>query len=280
MKTVLSSLYHIGTWLRNPRIVSSILLGAVLCLYSIFRYFQFSNAIGSSVQIFEAYIIVGSYAPFFLAMFLGSLLLISDAPFVTSLSRYEIVRMGRKNWLTSQIIYIVLSCALYSLIMLCFCIVYTLIFCKVSPANSWSASITMLAEKQPTFAANKFKISFPYPDYLHAVSPLFSVLLTFFFNTAYSSILGLCILLFNLMTNQNWGWIPAAVLHIFGYIIYANGGYFIPFKFSLFCCALPAHLFTSELNMSPIYALIVFMVFFDVLNVACKKVALKTELLG
>ncbi len=280
MKTVLSSLYHIRTWPRDLRAVSSILLGATLCLYSISRYFRFSNAIGSSVQMFEAYIIVGSCAPFFLAVFLGSLLLVSDAPFITPLSRYEIVRMGRKNWLVSQGLYIILSCIFYSAIILFFCIIYSFIFCRVSLANSWSTAITMLAEEQPTFAVKNFSISFPNPDYIHTVSPVSAVLLTLLFNSAYSSVLGLCILLFNLLTDQNWGWVFAAVLHIFGYIIYANGGYFIPIKFSLFCCALPAHLFTPELNMSPFYAFIVFVFLGDILSISCKKAIFRSESLN
>lgn len=62
--------------------------------------------------------------------------------------------------------------------------------------------------------------------------------------------------------------------------VYANGGYFIPIKFSLFCCALPAHLFTPELNMSPFYALIVFIVFLGILTFSCKKAIFRTESLN
>lgn len=281
MKAVLPSLYHIGTWPRNPRVVSSFLLGAALCLYNISGYFRFSNAIGSSVQIFEAYIIAGSSATSFLALFLGSLLLISDAPFVTPSSRYEIVRMGRKNWLSSQILYIVLSCALYSLVMLCVCVIYSLACGRVTVSNLWSPAISMLAEKQPIFAVNKFRISFSYPGYIHAVSPFLAVLLTLFFSTAYSSVLGMCIMFFNLLSNQNWGWIPAAVLHILGYVVYANGGYsFVPVKFSLFSCALPAYLFEPAFDMSPLYSLTVFVVLFVIFNILCKKTVARTEILS
>ncbi len=278
MKLLFLAWNRIKSWRRDYRAISSVLLGIGLCLYNITRYFSFSNAVGTSVQVFEAYIIAGSTAQIFLGLFLGNLLLISDAPFITPLSKYEIIRIGRRKWLDSQIIYIFLSCIVYSMILLFFTVLFSFLFCGVSLANTWSKAIYMLADSQPSFAANIFRISFPYPDFIHSTTPLYAVFLTLFFNSLYTIILGLCILLFNLLTSKNWGWVFASILHILGYIIYANSGFFIPLRYSLLCCALPAYHFVSYLKMSFLYVLFLYTSIIAILLTCCKKVINKTEI--
>lgn len=267
-----SVIYHIGTWKVNFRVLAALLLGCGITLTNIGRYFSFAHAVGYSVQIFEPYILTGSNVMFFMGILLGCLLLLSDAPFVTPMSKYEIIRIGRKKWLMSQIVYIIIACIVYSIVILLFSVAVSTFAGDFFLSNHWSQTMVMLAERQPGFADN-FRLSFKFPDYIRSTKPFTALLLTFLYNNLYMVVMGLCMFVFNLLINRNAGWVAAMALHIVGYIIYANAGFgIVSVKYSLLCCAAPGFHYVAAYGISNSYsfmlfaAIVLFLIFAGISN--------------
>ena len=242
-------------WRSSPRVWAAFLLGIGLGLKNLYGFLSFANGTGYSVQAFEAYILLGCRVGNFLGILVGCLLLVADAPFVSQMSGCEAVRAGRKKWVAGQMLYTPLACGLYSLAMLAAAAAASVLVSGAFWENRRGEAMTMLAVKQPDFALRRFYLSFPFPELLSHTTPAGAAALTLIFNTAYMTLAGWCILLVNLLTNRNLGWIAGACLHILNYIIYANGGALLPLRFSLLCCASPAYHYTEGFGMSPLYPL-------------------------
>lgn len=258
---VRSAFRQIKTWPTDYRIISSFCLGVGISIFNAAKYCNFSSFIGQKVHMLESYVIIGSTGSFFIGVLLGNLLLLSDAPFVNQLTIYEIAAIGKKEWIKSRIIYLLITSFIYISLVVFSTIVFSLLVCGITFENEWSISIKQLAEKQPQFASISFGISFPYPNYINHTSPYLAFILTLLYNWAYMALIGLIILCVNLLTNQNIGWIIAISIHIAGYIIYANGGFYAPLRFSPFCWALPAIYFDQMSKMSFVITFCLFSVF-------------------
>ncbi len=267
--------YHIRSWKTNFRIWAAFLLGFGICLKNGSMFLSCMKAMHSSAQIFEAYIVIGSHITWFMGILLGSFLLLSDAPFVNDLSKYEIIRTGKIKWFWSQISYIFISSILYSLIIFIFLCILTVLYAEPLFENTWSEGIRILAVKQPVYVIRKFAFSFPFPEMIENLSPLGAAVKTMFFGSLYMSLTGFVIFAGNLCSFHGLGWVLAAMIHILGYISYANLGLVIPMKFSLLCCAVPAY---HDGEMSSLYSFVLLSIVCIISIAAGRKIINKAEL--
>ena len=77
--------HHICTEKVNWKMHAAFLLGVTLCIFPVvINYITFSRSTGYTIQIFEPYILVMSTSYQYVALILGLLLLISDAPFINN----------------------------------------------------------------------------------------------------------------------------------------------------------------------------------------------------
>lgn len=249
---------HLKSWRFNYHVPAAFLLGTALCLKNMYGYLSFANGIGSPVHVFEPYIIIGSRVPFFMGVLLGNLLLLSDAPFVNPVSKYEILRVGQKKWFWSQILYVIFSCILYSLYILALTGITASLYSQTYIQNAWSSAMDLIAVRQTDLVIQKYAFSFAFPELVRSASPCAAAFFTFVFNTLYMVLIGFCILVVNLLSGSGFGWIAAAMIHIIGYVAYANSGIGIPLRVSLLCCAAPAYHYISGLKMSAGYCFCLF----------------------
>lgn len=268
----------IKSWHRNYRVIAAFLLGISMCLFNMFRYLNFAQAIGTDIHIFEGYVYCGNDIPSYIGMLLGALLLLSDAPFVTTMSPYEMLRFGRKKWVLSKIIYIIAANLIYSLTMLLMTGLFSLLFSHGFIANQWSNAMVMLAERQPEFAALKFMLSFPYSAFIDGVTPYGAAGFTVLLNAAYSIFVSLCILSVNLFSDKNIGWVIGGGIHLVGYVIYSNSAILsFPVEISLLIRAVPALHFFGEADMTITVSLCVFVVLILALCSLCFKLSHRIE---
>lgn len=255
MKTVFSLLFHhFSAWRSDHRVHAAFLLGIALCIMPVSRYMAYARVMGSSIQIWEPFIYMGSTVSSLTGIFLGVLLLMSDAPFLCERSPYEILRTGKKYWIAANIIYVFISCLLYMIVILLVTILISCAAGKITLNNHWSAAMETLAEKQPEFAVLTYKIKFPYPEWINSVSPFTALLQTLLYNGLYMAVISLCIFCVNLWANINCGWLFAAAVHIVGYVIYANGPLVFPQKLSLLVCSVPSIHYAEGYGISNSYA--------------------------
>lgn len=250
-------LHHFRMWRSEYRVIAAFLLGAAMCFVPVLNYTAYANLIGSPIQIFEAYIYIGSTVPMFTRILLGVLLLVSDAPFLREASPYEIIRVGKKRWILANTVYLAISCIVYMLAMLIVTMILSLAAGSITIDNKWSDAMLMLAEKQPDFAILSYDLKFAYPEFIHSTVPFIALLQTMFYNGVYIFLLALCIFAVNLRANINCGWLAAAVIHVFGYVIYANGPLVFSQKWSLLSCAIPAFHYLDAYEISALFSTLV-----------------------
>ena len=111
----------------------------------------------------------------------------------------------------------------------------------VSFKNEWSYAMLELAIKQPIYSVDSFRIAFPQRMFVETVNPYTAVVLTVICNSMYSILISMTMMCVNLLSSRNWGWIVASLIHIGGYVIFANAGFMFPQKYSLFCHGMPAY---------------------------------------
>lgn len=241
IKTIRGALIQISSWKTDLRVIMAFALGFVLLCLNGYPYLKFAAFLKSEVQAFELSVICGSTGYAFLALFLGNLLLLSNAPFITDVTTYELLRSGKKQWIDSKILYIVLSSVLYSIMLMVASAVFSAFKGTVSFKNEWSYAMLELAIKQPIYSVDSFRIAFPQRMFVETVNPYTAVVLTVICNSMYSILISMTMMCVNLLSSRNWGWIVASLIHIGGYVIFANAGFMFPQKYSLFCHGMPAY---------------------------------------
>lgn len=235
-----SSLMQIRDWRSQPKNLIAILLSVGLMIPLVQSYAEFTDMLGSSAHAVDIFVIAGSTISMFTRTLLGWLVLISDAPFITPRSSYEIMRMGRKSWIISRIFYMILSCWIYLILNILVCIVLLRTKIPLTFNSQWSQPMYMLAEKQPEFAVQSFSLLFPYPEFIHRWGPWQAEAVTFLCNSLYMLLLGSIVFVVNIRTHKNLGWVIASGFHMVGYTIYMNH-YSLPgMQFHPLSVALPA----------------------------------------
>lgn len=254
-KSIRNAFIQIWLWKKDLRAILAIALGIGIICYEGYPYLKYAAFVRSNIQACELYILCGSTGYIYLGLFLGYLLLMSNAPFIDRMASFEIVRFGRKRWIDSKILYIILGCFTYSVILLIVTMIFSAINGQIYFGNEWSYAISELAIRKPAFAITVYKIMFPFEDLILSVDPYTAVILTVIFNSMYSITICMLIMCFNIISRHNMGWIIAISIHIGGYIIYANSTNMFPQSYSIFCHSLPALYFEKEMVFSLIGSL-------------------------
>lgn len=243
------------SWLNSLHVLAAFLVGITLAIYFEERLLGYSSQLRNMLQVCEPYVYITSEPKMFGAVMLGGLLLLSDAPFLTPLSQDEMLRIGRKKWVSSQICYIFLASFLY-FTMLLFVTAFVGNFgCGVYFVGGWSDTMEILSFINPSAAVTNFQLGFDAPEMLQAISPTAAALEGIFFQGLYLGMIGLTILCVNMNTRRNYGWIVGSVLHFMGYLVYANSGFGMQAKHSLLCCVIPGFHYVPSMGMSGIYCL-------------------------
>ena len=254
-KMIIISRLHLQSWKLNYTIWAGLGIGLGLCLMYVLRFISYCNVIGTACQIVEPYIIMGNMSKHsFTGIFLGCIVVLSEAPFINKQSTYEIIRVGTRTWVRSQILYIIVAILIYNFFIMLTCVVLGVIKSNVFFENKWSTAISLLAVQQPAFAVANFKLNFPYANFIYSLKPYNGALLTLLFNAAYCIIAVLLIFIVNIWTRTNMGWIVGAAFHILGYVVSNNGGLFFRFNISILECALPAVLLSEDFPIEPFWA--------------------------
>lgn len=135
-------------------------------------------------------------------IFLGIFILFSDLPFNDNQQMFLVSRSGKRAWIFSQVLYVLLVSLMYlAFIFMCFCIA---IFPNLGfSVDSWGKIIKTVAA---TNAQQTFNLNFSVPQsVLSDFSPLEGFLCSFGIAYASAVILGLITLLFNLALKHNVG---------------------------------------------------------------------------
>lgn len=222
---------YIG-WFRDLRILMSFLLGFSLVSAPCVNLSRLSILLNAPVQPLEPMILIGSTYNQYVFTLLGLFLLLSNAPFMNDMTIYETLRVGKKRWVTTQILYISISSAIYYVALALFTILLTVLVSAtgITFQNVWGSGMKLLATQSPQFAIEKLGLLFPFPEFLDKFSPVSAFFLTAASNILYGAILCLGLFVFNLKGYGSIGWAFMIILHIWGYLVMMNGpSHFLPY---------------------------------------------------
>lgn len=265
------------SWLNSLQVIAAFMVGITLSVYFEDRLLSYSNQLRYMLHVCEPYVYITSEPKMFSAVMLGGLLLLSDAPFITPLSQEEMLRIGRKKWVYSQIFYIFLASFLYFTMIFIATAVVGSFVCGVYFLGGWSDTMEILAFTNPSAAATNFHIKFVAPEMLQTISPAVATLEGIFFQSLYLVMIGLIILCINMNTHRNYGWIVGSVLHFIGYLVYANSGFGMQAKYSLLCATIPAFHYVPSMSMPGIYCFFLLLVPIVVIIQICKRTEHRIE---
>lgn len=239
-RTILRMEGHIfRSWVTTPRVYVALVMNAFVVSVISARLLAFSRFVAEPVNILEPFIISGSEASWAVFLPLGFLLLLADAPFVTSRTPYELIRVGRAQWVKAQLVYIVMAgVVFYGLTAL---ISGLLVAPNAFVGNLWSRPLYYLSRGDRT-AIELFQIAFEYPQFIGGMRPLTAWFQVLSLSMLYGIVLGMILFVFNLRGHA-LGWILATLVHVIGYAGIRSAFLFvIPPKLWLFAYSVPTWL--------------------------------------
>lgn len=227
------------SWATNPRIYVAFLMNALVASVISTRLLGFSQYGGEPINMLEPFIISGSEANIAVFLPLSFFLLLADAPFVTTRTTYEMIRVGREDWVKAQLVYIFASGIVFYL--LTALVSGLLVASNAFIANIWSKPLYLLTQGNTT-AIGLFQLGFEYPEFISRLSPIAAWLQVLTLSMLYGIVLGMILFVFNLHGHA-LGWILAILVHVIGYIGIRSAFLFvIPSKLWLFAYSLPTWL--------------------------------------
>lgn len=129
-----------------------------------------------------------------LLFFFPLILIFSNAPFADNNQLYVILRSGRIKWCIAQIIYIIVTSAIYFFLIMIFSVILNID--SISFADEWGKVLNTLAN---TNAAEQFNVGFkPDQNIISLFTPIQAMWFTFLHSWVSGIILGLIIFLFNM----------------------------------------------------------------------------------
>lgn len=200
-------------WIKNPRIISTLILVFMICMFVTQPIMDFARIYNVSVNAFEPFLTIFSdYTVVFLVL-IGSVLLFCDAPFAGIEQPFYIVRTGRRTWILSKMIFIVLTSAFYMALILLISSLFS--FSDAYVGNIWSENTyTLWSNLQQADSMGAIKIA---RDTVQYLTPFSATLHAYLLGTLYASCIGCIVMTFNLFTKKAWGIFTALVIHAFGF---------------------------------------------------------------
>lgn len=228
----------------KPEFSVCVIIGAMGYIFDLVRYVKFSVYLGEPLNVIEPFIASSSnYVTVTISVF-SLLFLLSDLPYNAADDNFTLLRMSRRRWLCSKIIYMLSTCALYYLVIAVLTFISAVPFAFVS--NEWSGPIEKMCFEDPFLSVDLFGISYYAPEVVTHFLPIQALLHSYALVTLYS--MALCMLLLSLKLLIYHQYISLSAVYIFHALGYLPMLVIMGTRpFSLFAGALLTyHSFTAE----------------------------------
>lgn len=259
---------------RKPRVYVGYLAGGTWAVSVACRYAGFSSGLG--VQIIEPWILLLNYWGDVTLLTLGFLAIVSDAPFVDSLSQGIMLKCKSKmTWNESMLLYILLhSLCYWAMIMIVSSI--PCLFVKSGFGNQWSRTIKILINALPTNAITEYRLNFFSTQLLKERTPFEAAVWSYILAVLFSYTLALFVYMINLKTGRPLGAFWVLFVLLYSVLIIRDGGMNgIPYDISPMARAIVDYHGTGGMNL--ITSLLIFLVFSAVFIIGIKKTAMSCD---
>lgn len=240
-----------GVWIKNLRVISTLMLAFVMCMMITRPLMDVAAAYGGSLNAVEPFLTIFSDSMAVLMVLIGSVLLFCDAPFAGIEQPFIIVRTGRRTWILSKIIFIVLTSAFYIALLLA--VSAALSVSRAYVVNLWSDNTYMILSN-PELASSMGALGIS-SETVQYLTPFRAALHAFLLGTLYSSCMGCIVMAFNLFTKKALGIFTALVIHAFGFALLFLGDHGFIASTNLQYLSLMTHVNLSGHSFTNIFSL-------------------------
>lgn len=203
-KSLSCAFVETGKWILDARMIIIPVLLIFIYSFAIEPLLANASLMGEKLNIFEPFAAVANSGAILLIVPLCFLTLISDYPKIDNNTIFYIFRTGRLNWLTGQLLRLVIMALFY---------LGTIFIGSVVPVlfrgyfgNYWSKAATSFAVVFPEYSSN-FGVQL-LPENLYNQMSVFSAAIeSYLLVFAYLLVLGLILLLFSLLKKKTLGFI-------------------------------------------------------------------------
>lgn len=194
-------------------------IGIILILKYTVQFIGFSLEINQPINILEPFFYVCNNFKTSMFIFLGLLLILSDAPFVKSRTLQLVCKTTRRIWNISVIADIVLLTFFYygSLMIFSICITAFNGYIGIS----WSIPMVEVATGNQ-LAMTRFNLAFEYYEYILENSLVLASIKSFFGVMLYGILEGLILYTFNMNSKWSVGIISAIAVHFLSYVAFTE----------------------------------------------------------
>lgn len=221
------SINNIRKWGTNPRIYILAMLIYIIIWTYISPISQFSKCVNYKATPWIFPYLTDFYFTQMLIM-VGIVFLFCDAPFMDAGQPYLIIRSSRTTWGLGQVLYIMISTAIYLLFIIIICLI--ILFPNIFFSNGWGKVLSTLAQ---TDAREQFKILIPISYQIQAqYSPVHAFFLSFLLEWCTGVMIGLIIFITNVYLKRTIGAIVGAAFALFDIVISNAGIGLFPYHFS------------------------------------------------
>lgn len=205
-----SAMFHLRQEMRNPRFLLSFVLAFVLCLMLSDKAVFFAESYGTSMQVFETFILAFGDGKSIMLSTLLLIFLFADLPVNNQLTPYYLTRITKNIWIWGQLLYVFLITVFYVL----FLLLVTCIICgNISfVGNMWSETMALLG-----YSGAGQKIALPASlKTLEATSPYPCAAVIFLLIAGYALVNATMLLAFRLGKHPALGSISVFLFNLFG----------------------------------------------------------------
>lgn len=209
------ALWHLKSWKGSVRIIVVFIMCIVMTLYRSLEYINYARGIGGIMNCFETYITVINNGWFGIIMFILTLLLFMDAPFIDNNSLYVVSRIGRYRWCVGKILYIFIATVIFNGVILLTAILSSVAYSF--PGNIWSE--TFFGVVNGDAVSKGFDVTFYNAEIVQFLSPAVTAFMSALLMVLLDCMVGMFLYLLNLVNGKVLGCAVTSIFYLAGYTV-------------------------------------------------------------
>ena len=209
------ALWHLKSWKGSVRIIVVFIMCIVMTVYRSLEYINYAREIGGIMNCFETYITVINNGWFGIIMFILTLLLFMDAPFIDNNSLYVVSRIGRYRWCVGKILYIFIAAIIFNGVILLTAILSSVAYSF--PGNIWSE--TFLGVVNGDAVSKGFDVTFYNTEIVQFLSPAGTAFMSALLMVLLDCMVGMLLYLLNLVNGKVIGCAVTSIFYLAGYTV-------------------------------------------------------------
>ncbi len=203
------ALWHLKSWKGSIRTIVVLLLAVIMTIYQSMEYIGYAKEIGGIVNCFETYILVTNNNAHATIMFILTLVLFADAPFMDNNSLYVVSRIGRYRWCVGKILYMVIAAIVFNIVCLLTTILVSLPYSF--PGDIWSSAFVGALNGDAVGLG--YQAYFQNKDIVYMFNPLKVALISMGLKVLLNCVMGMMLFVLNIVNGKVLGYAVVSILY-------------------------------------------------------------------